>query len=137
MPFGLEFKLNGYFWALLNIKNSYISLCPIFSKTMGDCYLYAILSLPFRPIKDTCVLHNGVTSFLKKHCSFLYLLFHEMFNKFSDFLMSALHHFGLPLKYGFCKNYFDRNEPLTSWTLLSPVFSQIHILNEQKKWLIL
>ena len=29
------------------------------------------------------------------------------------------------LKYGFCKKYFDRNEPLTSWTLLSPVFFQI------------
>ena len=31
----------------------------------------------------------------------------------------------LILKYGFCKKYFDRNEPLTSWTLLSPVFFQI------------
>ena len=29
------------------------------------------------------------------------------------------------LKYGFCKKYFKRNEPLTSWTLLSPVFFQI------------
>ena len=28
------------------------------------------------------------------------------------------------LKYGFCKKYFDRNEPLTSWTLLSSVFSR-------------
>ena len=28
------------------------------------------------------------------------------------------------LKYGFCKKYFDRNEPLTSWTLLSPFFSR-------------
>ena len=30
--------------------------------------------------------------------------------------------FGMLLKYGFCKKYFDRNEPLTSWTLLSPIF---------------
>ena len=30
-----------------------------------------------------------------------------------------------PLKYGFCKKYSDRNEPLTSWTLLSSVFFQI------------
>ena len=28
------------------------------------------------------------------------------------------------LKYGFCKKYFHWNEPLTSWTLLSPVFSR-------------
>ena len=29
------------------------------------------------------------------------------------------------LKYGFCKKYFRKNEPLTSWTLFSPVFFQI------------
>ena len=29
------------------------------------------------------------------------------------------------LKYGFCKKYFDRNEPLTSWTLFPPFFFQI------------
>ena len=30
-----------------------------------------------------------------------------------------------PLKYGFHKKYFRKNEPLTSWTLFSPVFFQI------------
>ena len=29
------------------------------------------------------------------------------------------------LKYGFHKKYFQKNEPLTSWTLFSPVFFQI------------
>ena len=29
------------------------------------------------------------------------------------------------LKYGFHKKYFRKNEPLTSWTLFSPVFFQI------------
>ena len=30
------------------------------------------------------------------------------------------------LKYGFCKMYFDRNEPLTTWTLLTPFFPDQH-----------
>ena len=33
------------------------------------------------------------------------------------------------LKYGFCKKYFDRNEPRTSWTLLSPVFSRSALIH--------
>ena len=34
-------------------------------------------------------------------------------------------HNSLRLKYGFYKKYFRKNEPLTSWTLFSPVFFQI------------
>ena len=45
----------------------------------------------------------------------------KKFKSYDAFLRAAL-------KYGFSKKYFDRNEPLTSWTLLSPIFVQISAL---------
>ena len=38
-----------------------------------------------------------------------------------------------PLKYGFCKKYSDRNEPLTSWTILSSVFSRSVLIWKKRR----